>query len=138
MSGGEDGRDMLGDEYMLRKRVSALQCSAYHCLCLRPCKPSLSVISAALIALGRSCLLANTSRMESLNSSSLSMRCSSSRAAKGTERMFINEGLSNSQLNFLKTNWYASRSRSRRQIDSSNSLRYTFYVLLLRNLGYVE
>lgn len=58
------------------------QCAsaAYHCLCLRPCRPSLSVISAALIALGRSCLFANTSRMESLNSSSLSMRCSSSRA----------------------------------------------------------
>ena len=55
-------------------------CAAHHCLCLKPWSPSLSVISAALIALGRSCLLANTSRMESLNSSSLSMRCSSSRA----------------------------------------------------------
>ena len=52
----------------------------YHCLCLKPCSPSLSVIAAALIALGRSCLLANTSNTESLNSSSLSILWSSSRA----------------------------------------------------------
>ena len=54
----------------------------YHCLCLRPCKPSLSVISAALIALGRSCLFAKTNRMESRSSSSFNMRCNSSRAGK--------------------------------------------------------
>ena len=35
----------------------------------RECRPSLSVISAAFIALGRSCLFANTSNTASLNSS---------------------------------------------------------------------
>merc|ERR1711896_90795 len=38
------------------------------------CKPSLSVISAAFMALGRSCLLANTNRTASRSSSSFSMR----------------------------------------------------------------
>ena len=39
-------------------------------LFLRLCSPSLSVSSEAVMALGRSCLLANTSRVASLNSSS--------------------------------------------------------------------
>ena len=47
--------------------------------------PNLSVISAALMALGRSCLLAKTRRTESLNSSSFNMRWSSSRAVSVRE-----------------------------------------------------
>ncbi|KIP10690.1 hypothetical protein PHLGIDRAFT_209497 [Phlebiopsis gigantea 11061_1 CR5-6] len=59
-----------------------------HVLCLRPCSPSLSVISAAFMALGRSCLLAKTSRRASRSSSSLSIRCSSSRASETRSRSF--------------------------------------------------
>ena len=52
----------------------------YHCLCRRPCKPNLSVISAALIEFGRSCLLAKTSNIDSRSSSWLNILWSSSRA----------------------------------------------------------
>ena len=41
----------------------------YQCRWRRECSPSLSVISAAFIAFGRSCLLANTSKTASRNSS---------------------------------------------------------------------
>ena len=41
----------------------------YHCLWRREWRPSLSVISAAFMAFGRSCLLANTRRTASRNSS---------------------------------------------------------------------
>ena len=54
----------------------------YQCLFLKECKPSLSVISAAFIALGRSCLLANTSKRASRSSSSFNIRWSSSRASE--------------------------------------------------------
>lgn len=60
--------------------VVAQQACMYHCLWRRPCRPSLSVISAALMALGKSCLLANTRRIDSRNSSSFNMRCNSSLA----------------------------------------------------------
>ena len=60
----------------------------YHCLCLSEWRPSLSVISAAFMALGRSCLLAKTRRSASRSSSSLSMRCSSSRASDTRSRSF--------------------------------------------------
>lgn len=43
--------------------------STYQWRCRREWRPSLSVISAAFIALGRSCLFANTSNTASLNSS---------------------------------------------------------------------
>ena len=62
--------------------VVAQQACMYHCLWRRPCKPSLSVISAALMAFGKSCLLANTNRIDSRNSSSFNMRCNSSLAKK--------------------------------------------------------
>lgn len=48
---------------------------------LRECNPSLSVISAAFIALGRSCLFAKISSTASLSSSSANMRMSSSFAS---------------------------------------------------------
>jgi len=51
----------------LRELVSVF--FTYQCRWRREWSPSLSVISAAFIALGRSCLLANTSRTASLNSS---------------------------------------------------------------------
>lgn len=57
-----------------------------HVLCLRPWRPSLSVISAAFIAFGRSCLLAKTRRRASRSSSSLSIRCNSSRASETRSR----------------------------------------------------
>ena len=62
--------------------VRALYCTycTYHCLYVRLCSPSLSVISAALIALGRSCLLAKTNSTDSRSSSSFNIRWSSSRA----------------------------------------------------------
>eukprot|EP00001_Collodictyon_triciliatum_P160353 28172_3 len=47
----------------------------------RECNPSLSVISAAFIALGKSCLFAKTRRTASRSSSSFNMRASSSRAS---------------------------------------------------------
>eukprot|EP01018_Ginkgo_biloba_P038737 Gb_38389 [translate_table: standard] len=47
----------------------------------REWSPSLSVISAAFIAFGRSCLLAKTSKTASRNSSSLSILCNSSLAS---------------------------------------------------------
>ena len=47
----------------------------------RDCKPSFSMTSAADMALGRSCLLQNTSRTASWSSSSFNMRCNSSRAS---------------------------------------------------------
>ena len=53
----------------------------YQFLFLRLCRPSLSVISAAFIALGRSCLLAKMRRTASLNSSSANIRISSSLAS---------------------------------------------------------
>ena len=53
----------------------------YQFLFLRLWRPSLSVISAAFIALGKSCLLANISRTASLNSSSASILINSSRAS---------------------------------------------------------
>ena len=45
------------------------ECPNYQCRCRTECKPSLSVISAAFIAFGGSCLLANTSKVASPNSS---------------------------------------------------------------------
>ena len=47
----------------------------------RDCKPSFSVTSAADMALGKSCLLQNTSKTASRSSSSFNMRCNSSRAS---------------------------------------------------------
>lgn len=58
----------------------ALQPWTYHGLCRiwRSC--NLSVISDTLMALGKSCLLANTSKVALSNSGSSIMRCNSSRA----------------------------------------------------------
>ena len=58
----------------------------YQCLCLSECNPSLSVISAAFIALGRSCLFAKTNSAASRSSTSFSMRWSSSRASPTRSR----------------------------------------------------
>merc|ERR1712006_11873 len=52
-----------------------------HCLLRILCKPSFSVTSAAGIALGKSCLLANTSKTASRISSSFNILESSSRAS---------------------------------------------------------
>jgi hypothetical protein len=60
--------------------------ATHHWRCLKLCSPSLSVISAAFMAFGRSCLLAKTSNKASLNSSSLSIRCNSSRASETRSR----------------------------------------------------
>lgn len=48
---------------------------------LNECSPNLSVISAAFIAFGRSCLFAKINRTASLSSSSANMRISSSFAS---------------------------------------------------------
>lgn len=58
----------------------------YQVRCLKPWSPSLSVISAAFIAFGKSCLLAKTSRRASRRSSSFNMRWSSSRASETRSR----------------------------------------------------
>lgn len=58
----------------------------YQLLCLKLWSPNLSVISAAFMALGRSCLLAKTRRRASRSSSSLSIRWSSSRASETRSR----------------------------------------------------
>ena len=60
----------------------------YHVLCLRPWSPSLSVISAVFIAMGKSCLFANTSKSASRSSSSFNIRWSSSRASETRSRSF--------------------------------------------------
>ena len=75
--------------------------------CLRECRPSLSVISAAFIAFcnhirnkisrlagsihhtGKSCLLAKTRSKASLNSSSFNIRCNSSRASTTRSRSLL-------------------------------------------------
>lgn len=80
-------------------RCSWISCSTFgknvktrtwmnHVRCLSPCNPSLSVISAAFMALGRSCLLAKTRRMASRSSSSFNIRCNSSRASEIRSRSF--------------------------------------------------
>ena len=51
---------------------SVVVCLARTFLFLSCASPSLSVISVALMALGKSCLLAKTSKQASLNSSSCS------------------------------------------------------------------
>lgn len=58
----------------------------YQVRCLRPWRPSLSVISAAFMALGKSCLLAKTKRRASRSSSSFNIRWSSSRASETRSR----------------------------------------------------
>ena len=57
--------------------------------CLKLCNPNLSVISAAFMAFGKSCLLAKTNNNASRSSSSLSMRCSSSRASTTRSRSLL-------------------------------------------------
>jgi len=106
--GGASGLDVL---QRVRHVSSAIilgkESKHTHLRCRRLCRPSLSVISATVMAFyqlsvpsiilllqlraltGRSCLLAKTSSRASLSSSSLSMRWSSSRASGTRSRSLL-------------------------------------------------